>query len=213
MDVKGVGDVVISFDELQKNKDLKYYYDLSLMLSYNTQKVIQELRYSSEYLDIQVYDDERYWVINTPYIRNDMVTNDKILYTDNICYYKINPYELEEMEYTLPEELDVFLMNYMSSADDNEFETLRRISYNTLAIEHQTNIMEKMNKEIDELAAYFEDLENKKNIINLIAFYDNKYMSNDIFMIIYKNLLNTDGNKKYYSYISKVENIRSIKTI
>lgn len=212
MDVKGVGDVVILFDELQKNKDWKYYYDLSLMLSYNTQKIVQELRYSSEYLDIQVYDDERYWVVDTPYIGNDMVTNDKILYKGYICYYKINPFDLERMEYTLPEDLDVFLMNYMSIADDNEFETMRRVSYNTLAIEHQTNIMEKMNKEIDELTAYFEDLENKKNIINLIAFYDNKYMSNDIFMIIYKNLLNTDGNKKYYSYISKVENIRSIKT-
>jgi len=30
MDVKGVGDIVISFDELQKNKHWLHYYDLSL---------------------------------------------------------------------------------------------------------------------------------------------------------------------------------------
>ena len=210
MDVKGVGDVIISFADLQKNKDWKYYYDLSLMLSYNPHKVVQELRYSSDYLDIQIYDEERYWVVNTPYIGSDMETNAKILRNDGyICYYKINPFDLEKMEYTLSKDLDIFCMNYMSSAYDNEFETIRRVSYNTLAIEYQTNIMEKMNKEINELVEYFGDLENKKNVINLVALYDIKDMNNDVFMIIYKNLLDTDGNKKYYSYISKVENIRT----
>ena len=33
MEVKNVGDIVMSFAELQKNRYLKYYYDLSLILA------------------------------------------------------------------------------------------------------------------------------------------------------------------------------------
>ena len=42
-----VGDVVISFDELQKNEYLKHYYDLSLMFSKNKNIVFQKPKYTN----------------------------------------------------------------------------------------------------------------------------------------------------------------------
>lgn len=124
MDVRGVGEVVISFDELQKNKYWKYYYDLSLMLTCDKELVVQDLKYNSEYSDYSLYDDVRYWSIDTAFIVSDLLndTGHKVLvkhgdrlFHEKVAYYKINPYELEKMEYTSQEELEVFRMNYMSS--------------------------------------------------------------------------------------------------
>ena len=127
MDVRGVGEVVISFDELQKNeqwKELKHYYDLSLMLTSDKHLVAQELRYSSEYSDYSLYDDVRHWYIDTAFIVSDMrgdtgrkvlVKHGDRLFHEKVAYYKINPYDLEKMEYTSQEDLEVFRMNYMSS--------------------------------------------------------------------------------------------------
>ena len=61
MDVKGVGELVISFAELQQNKYWKYYYDLSLLLTNDKNMVVQDLKYSSEYNDYQLYDESRFY--------------------------------------------------------------------------------------------------------------------------------------------------------
>jgi hypothetical protein len=177
MDVKGAGEVVITYEELRKNKFWKYYYDLSLMLADDKHIVSQELQDSSDYIDYQIYDTVRYWWISNLYIVNnelhqygDLGTHD--IY-DKVTYFKINPYDLENMDYTSPEDLEVFRMNYMSSCIDN-FET-KRLAYNNLAIEHLTKKMEGMNEEIDELQAFFEY---KKYIVNLIAIINDKYIKN-----------------------------------
>ena len=123
MDVRGVGEVVISFDELQKNKYWKYYYDLSLMLTSDKELVVQDIKYNSEYSDYILYDDVRHWSIDTAFIVSDLLndTGHKVLvkhgdrlFHEKVAYYKINPYDLEKMEYTSQEDLEVFRMNYMS---------------------------------------------------------------------------------------------------
>jgi len=68
MDAKGVGEVVITYEELQKNKYWKYYYDLSLMLANDKHLVVQEFEESSDYLDYQIYDTDRIWSIDNMYI-------------------------------------------------------------------------------------------------------------------------------------------------
>ena len=178
MDAKGVGEVVITYEELQKNKYWKYYYDLSLMLAKDKHLVVQEFEESSDYLNYQIYDTDRIWSINNLYI----IGNELHQYGDmgisdiyqKAAYYKVNPYDLERMDYTSPEDLEVFRMNYMSSRIDN-FETMR-LAYNNLAIEHLSKNMEGMSEEIDELHAFFED---KKQSINIISSINDKYIINE----------------------------------
>ena len=145
MDVKGVGEIVIPFAELQQNKYWKYYYDLSLLLTNDKNMVVQDLKYSSEYNDYQLYDEARFWSIDTASIENDLHTNKlKVISYDDNCYLKINPYDLVNMEYTKSEDLNIFRQIYMMGYVD---ETMWDAHYN-LAIEHQTNLIQKKFEEI-----------------------------------------------------------------
>jgi len=202
MEVKGVGEVVIPFAELQKNKYWKYYYDLSLMLANDKNTVAHELRYNSDYMDYLIYETTRYWWIDNAFIVGDEIHQygDRGIY-EKATYYNINPLDLEKMEYTSQEPLEAFLMNYMSSSNIEDFER-RCFAYNNLAIEHQTKKMEEMIGEIDELAAYFNDLDDKKNIANLVALYDNKNMNRDLLMMIYNNLVG--DSEKYYHLVTDI---------
>ena len=145
MDVKGVGEVVISFAELQQNKYWKYYYNMSLLLTNDKNIVVQDLKYSSDYNDYQLYDEARFWSINTASIEND-IHNDTltvISYDDN-CYYKINPYDLQNMKYSSPKDVNNFRAIYMSNLEDEKMWG----DYYKLAIEYQTHLIEKKFDEI-----------------------------------------------------------------
>ena len=203
MDVKGVGEIVISFSELQKNKYWKYYYDLSLMLSVDKHLVVEELRYNSEYIDYLIYDATRFWWIDNMFIVDDELHQygDRGISDiyEKATYFNINPFDLEDMEYTSLEEFEDFRVNYMSSSIINDFER-KCVSYNNLAIEYQTKKMEEMNEEIEELttffnSAYCKELEDKKNVLSLVALYEtNVDMNIDLFMMIYKNLVGANNN-------------------
>jgi hypothetical protein len=205
MEVKGVGEVVMSFAELQKNKYWKYYYDLSLMLANDKHLVAQELRYSSDYMDYLIYETTRYWWVDNAFIVGDEYHQygDRGISDiyEKATYYNINPFDLEKMDYTSQEDLEIFHMNYMSSSNIEDFKR-KCTAYNNLAIEHQTKKMEEMIEEIDELAAYFKDLEDRKNIANLVALYDKKNMNTDLLMMLYKNLVG--ANKNYYHLVADI---------
>jgi hypothetical protein len=191
MDAKGVGEVVITYEELQKNKYWKYYYDLSLMLANDKHLVVQEFEESSDYLDYQIYDTDRIWSIDNLYI----IGNELHQYGDRgvskiyekAAYYKVNPFDLERMDYTSPEDLEVFRMNYMSSSNIKNFET-KRLAYNNLAIEHLTKNMEEIIEELKELSAFFED---KKQVVNILLSINDKYsMNEDTIRVIINIYLN-----------------------
>jgi hypothetical protein len=157
IEVKDVGEIVISFAELQQNMYLKYYYDLSLLLTNGKNIVSQDLKYSSEYNDYQLYNEPRFWSIDTASIENDILFNLlKVISYDNNCYYKINPYDLVNMEYTSPEDLNIFRTIYMMKYEfeNNTFENMWANYYN-LAIEYRANLME---KKVEELSIGFENL-------------------------------------------------------
>lgn len=145
MEVKDVGEVVISYAELQQDRNLKYYYDLSLQLTNDKNMVVQDLLYSSEYNEYQLYNEERIWSTNTALIENDIHNNTLMVisYNDN-CYYRINPYDLQNMEYTSQEDLYNFRAAYMANY---EAEDMWNIYYN-LAIEHQTDLIQNKFEEI-----------------------------------------------------------------
>lgn len=152
IEVKDVGEIVISFAELQHNKYLKYYYDLSLLLTNDKHLVIQDLQYSSDYNDNQLYDEARFWSIDTASIENNIHINMLMVVNyDNNCYYKINPYDLEYMEYSSQEYLNNFMTIYMTRYEGEKM----WVNYYNLAIEYKANIME---KKVEELSVVFENL-------------------------------------------------------
>ncbi len=198
MEVKNVGEIVISFAELQQNKYWKYYYDLSLMLA--NDKVIKNEAFNNFYDEVYKYtgndnneEDEyrenRVWSLDTAYIDLDIDENFKHTYkiipSGNVCYYKINPADLEDMEYASPQDIDIFTQTYKNRNFVRFGYFLNRsVIYKNIAIEYQVN---KMEKELEELSAYFED---KKDVLDLVAIFNENYsMNDDILAIIINNLL------------------------
>lgn len=152
MEVKDIGEIVISFAELQQNNYWKYYYDISLLLTNDKHLVIQDLKYSSEYNDNQLYDEERFWSIDTATIENNIHMNMLMVVNyDNNCYYKINPYDLEYIEYSSQEYLNNFRAIYISKYECKNMWA----NYYNLAIEYRANLME---KKVEELSVVFENL-------------------------------------------------------
>lgn len=202
IDVKGVGEIVISFAELQKNKYLKYYYNISLLLTKDKNLVVQDLKYSSNYLDNQIYEEERFWSIDTAFIETSMNTKgSKILDNEFPCYFKINPYNLEYWDCSSQEDADTFLKIYMTRTEfKNKVFEKKCVLYNKLVIDYSAGLME---NELDEISAIFEE---KKNVLALAALNEGNNINNDVLMLIYNNIVSTDGNKKYAHLMSEQYN-------
>ena len=207
MDVKGVGEIVMSFADLQQNKYWKYYYDLSLLLAADKNMTIQSLhrKYTSwyidtgNYIDELIYNQERFWSIDTSYIEYEVNTNAKKIRNNDqgICYYNINPFDLVNMECSSQEDLNTFRNIYMVRAEitDMTFENKKMI-YSEIEIELAIDYID---EELNKLREFFED---KKNLINLVAFKEKKEIDCDLLMIIYNNIVSSEeGKNKYSKYI------------
>lgn len=146
IDIGGVGEVIISIAELHQDRYLRFYYELSQLLTNDKHLVIEDLVYSSENTgEDQIYEEARRWSPNTAYIEKD-IHNDTLTvigYSEN-AYYNINPYLLENMNYTSQEDLDNFRAAYMTTYED---ENILCIYYN-LAIEYQANSLQDKFEEI-----------------------------------------------------------------
>ena len=222
MEVKNVGDIVMSFAELQKNRYWKYYYDLSLMLAID--KEIKNEAFNNFYdeaYEYDKYDDEyeysanRVWSLDTAYIDLDIDQNFrhtyKIIPSGNVCYYRINPADMEKLECASPQDIDIFEQTYMRR-NELRFGYFRNRNgiYKNLALEYQVS---KMEKELDELSTFFDD---KKHILlNLAILNDKEGMNDNILTIIYNKLTNAEGavGDKYEYLISKQGNCRCLKSI
>ena len=201
MDVKGVGDIVITFAELQQNKYWKYYYNLSLILTNDKHFVVQDLEYNSDFYDPKIYGGKRYWSCNTSYIDGEFDYNTrKIIDNEYNCYYRINPYDLENMKYSSQKYLIMFKKMYLGRYEVRAklFEK-KCVYYSNLVIDYCASLME---QELDELSVIFED---KKNAVNLAILNDKEGMNSDLLMILYNHIISTDGSKIYAPYMTKLE--------
>ncbi len=131
MEAKGVGEIVISFEALQNHKYKyskywKQYYDLSLMLSNDPHLVVEDIVDDSEDIEYKIYEEKRRWSIDTSFIDTY-----KVVKTGDVCYYKINPFDLENMEYTSQEDLATFEETYTRKRGKVLYETLE--IYNEIA--------------------------------------------------------------------------------
>ena len=213
-----IGHIVISFAELQKNKYWKHYYDLSLLLTNNKHIVIEDIKYNSNFsygpVGYPVYFGEtRLWWIDTAIIDSSHIRDQEVArHIENqghLCYYKMNPYDLENMEYTSQEDLDIFLHAYMTRRCEivyNQFEKKAMI-FNDLAIDYNVRVME---KELDELLEYFED---KRNVVNLLTFYDKKDMNYDLLMMIYNRLVSYNGNIRHKSIMTELGTLGTLSNM
>jgi len=125
MDVKGCGNIVISFTELQKNKYWKTYYEISLLLTKDPHTVIQDIEYRSKYIGDDIYEEPRSWALNTAFIETNINEKTKKIIgndSDDICYIRVSPYELENMEYDTADALATY---------QNLYETCRKIRNET----------------------------------------------------------------------------------
>ena len=175
MDVRGVGDIVISFAELQKNKYWKHYYDLSLMLTNHKNLVVEDIEHDDHYAACKhkIYEEERVWSIATAFIDGSFTgKSKKVLENEYNCYYRIDPYDLENMEYSSQQDLNNFLHIYMSRHEvkTNLFDT-KSVYYNTFVVDYRTSLIE---EEIDDISAIIED---KKEAINLGALFEKHNMN------------------------------------
>jgi hypothetical protein len=188
MEVRNAGEIVISFTELQKNKYWKYYYDLSLMLANDIHRLIKNEAFNKDYDQIygytegRVYTGDRVWSLDTAYIDQSDMKNFKIIPSGNVCYYKINPFDLEGMKYSTKQELEVFELGYMNGLERVKLFSSRSVIYKNIAMEYIMN-------------------ENKKHILNLATLNAKYCMNDDILTKIY-NIVRI-GNK--YEYITSNE--------
>ena len=185
VEVKNVGCVLMPFEELLKNKLLKMYYDLSLMLVKDKNQFVENVSdegnriWDAEITDI--YKGRRNCFVDTAYILNGEVKTDK-----QYCYYDINPYELIGMKVETASGIEFY--NYAFKArlgyELSSTYKKRRIHYMDIVVGYVSTLME---KELDEISAIEED---KQNLIKLVKFYDSKkYMNCDLFEVIYNNLI------------------------
>jgi len=211
-----VGDVVISFDELQKNEYLKHYYDLSLMFSKNKNIVFQKPKYTN--VEPYIYREDRFWGFDSAYIdapykdrTKSLEHTHNVVDNDDCYYYKINPYDLENMEYSSQEVLDDFHKKNKARKTDifwggafnytaNVYLRLafdyylhrKETEYDNLIADYYIEIIER-----DIRKVFFED---KENVINLTTLIEKKGIKGEIL----KKLRNyiTIAKKRYSEIIN-----------
>lgn len=216
IDVKTVGSIVMPFEELLKNKLLKMYYDLSLLLVKDKNRFIEKLCDDGCYWDDEItrlYKKPRNCFIDCAYILNNVVNTDK-----QYCYYEMDPYLLIDPNYMwlddttgdrkwfhTPLEIEKFNNKFKNRLGYELISFEKHYNkYTNLIVEYEIALME---KELDELSSIEDD---KINSIKLIAFNDKKDMNCDIFKIIYNHLINQKNSKRFASYLENVDNDKTI---
>jgi len=208
IDIKSIGDVIMPFEEFRKNKLLKMYYEISLLLIENKNMVIEKINnteYRQHYHHYDfVYTEKRNWFIDCAYFVENFVINSKEIQKDKYsCYYNINPNDLRNMEISTKSHIDRFNKTFLGYEQIYYFKK-SLINYTKLVIDYTADLIE---KELDEISAIQED---KLNIIKLIAFNEKEGMNIDILFIIYNHLISENNSKKYAPYLANLDNNKDI---
>jgi hypothetical protein len=204
IDIKGIGDVFMPFEEFSKNKLLKMFYELSLLLIENKNMVNEKINNREHYHHFDfVYTENRVWFIDCAYFIENLETNNKEVRKDRYCcQYNINPNDLRNMEISTNSQIYRFNKTFLGYEQIDYFKT-KIINYTNLVIDYNASLME---KELDELSTFFED---KKNIINLVILKDKEGVNRDIISVIYNFLVSPKGKKNYSKIIDKIEDYKN----
>jgi len=199
IDIKGVGDVLMSIEEFNKNRFLKIYYELSLLLIENKNVIIEKISNREQSHYDFVYTEKREWLLDCSYFIENLITNCKEVKKDRYsCYYNITPNDLRNMEISSNSHIDRFNKTFLGYERIDHFKT-KISNYTNLVIEYNAIAIE---KELEELSVIFED---KKNVLNLVALSDKQGMNGDIIRVIYNFLVSPKENKRYSRIINNLE--------
>ena len=177
------------FEELMKNKYLKIYYELSILLIENKHKIIEKSGYDGGYNN-SIYKEDRHWFIDGAYFVEDFTTKCKRVTTSKYYYYyNINPNDLRNMNVSDATDIAKFfeVLNIRYAYEQGRGFNNLVISYTNLMIDYNISLVE---NSIEEIIANKED---NKNIINLLEFNNKKGMNADIFRILYNNIISREG--------------------
>jgi len=200
IDIKSIGDVIMPFEEFRKNKLLKMYYELSLLLIENKNIIIEKINNIEQHNYDFVYTEKRDWFIDCAYFIENFTKNCKEVQKDRYCcYYNINPNDLRNMKISSKSHIDRFNKTFLGYEQIYYFKK-NLIYYTIIVIDYNANLME---IELDKISAIQED---KINIIKLITFNKKKGMNIDILFIIYNHLISENESKKYAPYLANLEN-------
>ena len=195
IDIKGVGAIILTFEELTKHKYLKMYYELSLVLLENKHNIIEKKTsnyyYTRDY-NKTIYKEEREWFINSAYFVEDFSTKIKKIETGKYyLFYDINPNDLRNMKVSKAFDIARFheVLNIRYGCEQGRLFKGLFIDYANLMIEYNVNLID---KEVEKISVSQED---DKNFFNLLEL-NKKGMNADIFLILYKSVISEKGQKK-----------------
>jgi len=202
IDIKGVGAIIIPFEELMIHKYLKMYYELSLILTANKHKIIEkrsaDYQYTAKY-NKTIYKEERDWFIDCAYFVEDFSTKIKKIDTGKYyCFYAINPNDLRNMKVSNAIEIDMFYKTLYIRYGYEQGRIYKGLfeDYTNLLLEYNIKLI---GKEVEEISDSQED---DKNINNLLVLNKKDGMNPDIFRIFYNSIISTEGQKKFDKYVA-----------
>jgi len=106
IDIKGLGSIIMDYDQFIENEDLKKYYELSLKLSKNKNYIIEKN-----------YDSKVDWILDCAYIIENQIEKGKYY-----CYCNIDPYILKKMNVSSQETIKKYFhkLSILLSFDNTE---------------------------------------------------------------------------------------------
>lgn len=188
IDIKNVGDIIITFTELMKHPYLRMYYELSLLLIDNKHKVIESKSMESCY----IYSKDSNWFIDGVQYVEDFTTKVKKIEIVKYCYYfNINPNDLKNMKVSNDTDIagfnEVLYIRYGYEHGIIYKELF--VDYTNLMIEYNIKLIE---EDIEKISASHED---DKNFFNLLEL-NKKGMNADVFNMLYNTVISDKGRKK-----------------
>jgi hypothetical protein len=188
IDIKNVGDIIITFTELMKHPYLRMYYELSLLLIDNKHKVIESKSMESCY----IYPKDSNWFIDGVQYVEDFTTKVKKIEIGKYCYYfNINPNDLKNMKVSNDTDIagfnEVLYIRYGYEHGIIYKELF--VDYTNLMIEYNIKLIE---EDIEKISASHED---DKNFFNLLEL-NKKGMNADVFNMLYNTVISDKGRKK-----------------
>ena len=188
IDIKNVGDIIITFTELMKHPYLRMYYELSLLLIDNKHKVIESKSMESCY----IYPKDSNWFIDGVQYVEDFTTKVKKIEIGKYCYYfNINPNDLKNMKVSNDTDIAGFneVLYICYGYEHGIIYKKLFVDYTNLMIEYNIKLIE---QDIEKISASHED---DKNFFNLLEL-NKKGMNADVFNMLYNTVISDKGRKK-----------------
>ena len=201
IDIKAVGAIILTFEELTKHRYLKMYYELSLVLLENKHKIIEKKTsnyyYTRDY-NKTIYKEDREWFIDSAYFVEDFLTKIKKIETGKYyLFYDINPNDLRNMKVSKAFDIARFheVLNIRYGYEQGRMYKGLFVDYTNLMIEYNVNLID---KEVENISVNQED---DKNLVNLLEL-NKKGMNADIFNILYNIVFSeiSQSKLKYNPY-------------